>query len=256
MNAWWIIGPLDALFAVFAVFLFTGKGSFLIAGYNTASAEEKAKYDAKKLGRVTGILLLVAAGLISLPLVFHNTTVTLIMPVLVVAAALATVFYANTYCKKKQPTSESVDFSYLKVGKKETGGISSQTAKIVFILVVAVVPVVIVLIFIYNMSRPPIYVVSNDALTIQSSYGETIRFSDIQDIQLKSTLPDGLSKENGVDAGPVLKGDFTSKEGDATVFLNTDVPPFIYIKTNSEWIICNDRSAEKTRALYDTLKSK
>lgn len=256
MNVWWIIGPLDALLVVFAILLVSGKGSFLIAGYNTASEKEKAKYDEKELGRVTGILLLVVAGLVSLPFVLHNATVTLIMPVLIIAATLATVFYANKYCKRQQTVPESVDFSYLKTDKKERGGTSSQTAKIAFILVVAVVPVVIVLISIYNMSRPPVYVVSNDALTIQSSYGETIHFSDIKDIQLRSTLPDGLSKENGLDAGTVLKGDFTSKEGDATIFLNTDVPPFIYIKTNSEWIICNDQSAKKTEALYNALKSK
>lgn len=38
-----------ALFAVLSILLLSGKGSWLIAGYNTASPEEKAKYDSKKL---------------------------------------------------------------------------------------------------------------------------------------------------------------------------------------------------------------
>lgn len=40
----WII---FAVFAVMGVLLWTGKGGWLIAGYNTASAEEKKKYDVK-----------------------------------------------------------------------------------------------------------------------------------------------------------------------------------------------------------------
>ena len=38
----WII---FAVFAVMGVLFWTGKGGWLIAGYNTASAEEKKKYD-------------------------------------------------------------------------------------------------------------------------------------------------------------------------------------------------------------------
>ena len=42
------------IFAILAVILLAGKGSFLIAGYNTASKEKKACYDEKKLCRVVG----------------------------------------------------------------------------------------------------------------------------------------------------------------------------------------------------------
>lgn len=39
--------------------LLMGKGAWLIAGYNTAGPEEKARYDEKALCRFTGKLLLV-----------------------------------------------------------------------------------------------------------------------------------------------------------------------------------------------------
>ena len=48
----WII---FAVFAVMGVLLWTGKGGWLIAGYNTASAEEKKKYDEKKLNRTMAV---------------------------------------------------------------------------------------------------------------------------------------------------------------------------------------------------------
>ena len=39
-----------------------GKGAFLIAGYNTASQKEKAKYDEKALCRCLGKLMFALAG--------------------------------------------------------------------------------------------------------------------------------------------------------------------------------------------------
>lgn len=49
------------LFTLFACYLMSGRGSFLIAGFNTMSAEQKARYDEKKLCRLTGVLMLAAA---------------------------------------------------------------------------------------------------------------------------------------------------------------------------------------------------
>jgi len=39
---------------VMLITLLMGKGNFLIAGYNTATAEEKAKYNDKLLCRIIG----------------------------------------------------------------------------------------------------------------------------------------------------------------------------------------------------------
>ena len=43
---------------VFSIFLLAGKASFLIAGYNTMSKEEKEKYDEIALGKFIGKILL------------------------------------------------------------------------------------------------------------------------------------------------------------------------------------------------------
>ena len=48
----WVI---TGVFAVLSILFFTGKGSFLIAGYNTASKEQKKRYDEKKLCRLMGV---------------------------------------------------------------------------------------------------------------------------------------------------------------------------------------------------------
>lgn len=51
---------------VFGLVLCSGNGADLIAGYNTASAAERAKWDEKALCRATGILVLVMVGCIEL----------------------------------------------------------------------------------------------------------------------------------------------------------------------------------------------
>lgn len=45
------------LFIVMGIFLINGKGSFLIAGYNTMSEEEKAKYDTVALCKFMGKMM-------------------------------------------------------------------------------------------------------------------------------------------------------------------------------------------------------
>lgn len=45
------------LFIVMGIFLVNGKGSFLIAGYNTMSEDEKAKYDTIALCKFMGKMM-------------------------------------------------------------------------------------------------------------------------------------------------------------------------------------------------------
>ena len=48
----WIV---FVIFAVLSIILLSGHGSWFISGYNTASKEEKEKYDEKKLCRTMGL---------------------------------------------------------------------------------------------------------------------------------------------------------------------------------------------------------
>ena len=59
-----------AILAILSVALLTGHGADLIAGYNTASEEEKKKYDEKKLCLITGLGLSVIAVLILVSILF------------------------------------------------------------------------------------------------------------------------------------------------------------------------------------------
>ena len=57
----WIV---FVIFAVLSIILLSGHGSWFISGYNTASKEEKEKYDEKKLCRTMGIGMSIIAILV------------------------------------------------------------------------------------------------------------------------------------------------------------------------------------------------
>lgn len=49
------------LFLLIGIYMLTGRGGFLIAGYNTLPAEQKEKYDEKRLCRFAGVMVILAA---------------------------------------------------------------------------------------------------------------------------------------------------------------------------------------------------
>lgn len=100
----WAIWIGFAIFVILSIILISGKGSVLIAGYNTASKEEKSKYDEKKLCRTVGIGMAVISVLILVSGLFEN-----ILPASFAYIALGIIvidcvgigIVGNTYCKKR-----------------------------------------------------------------------------------------------------------------------------------------------------------
>ena len=96
-----VIGIVALMLIVMGIVILAGKGDNLIAGYNTASKEEKEKYDIKKVRRLIGGLLIVLAPIMllligepSLESVFAFSALTIILCAVVIALA-------NTWAKKK-----------------------------------------------------------------------------------------------------------------------------------------------------------
>lgn len=90
-----------ALFGAMSILLLMGKGSWLIAGYNTGSKEEKAKYDEKKLCRSMGVMMLSITLVICL-MSYVDTdefALKMIVPILIIVGI--EMIYANRFCLKK-----------------------------------------------------------------------------------------------------------------------------------------------------------
>ena len=90
----------QALASLFvAIVLFIGKGDFLIAGYNTASQEEKDKCNIKRLRFLVGSIFILSAFLMALrDMDIMGRGLFVISTIILV---IATLILANTWAMKK-----------------------------------------------------------------------------------------------------------------------------------------------------------
>lgn len=93
-----------AIFAILSIVLLLGKGSFLIAGYNTANSQEKARYNEKKLCQVIGIgMLLITFSLVLLA--FFKEDAIFISCLMMLAAVIFILVASHTVCLNKNDHS-------------------------------------------------------------------------------------------------------------------------------------------------------
>ena len=247
MVAVWII---FILLLVLSAFLITGRGSFLIAGYNTSSQEEKEKYNVKKLCRTTGIslllILLATPGLFIIPLESVYRTPYFIFYLIFMLADIGfTMYFTNNHCYRR---------GYEK--QKDAEKNKKQTLFIIAGICMVLLPVLLLVsITLYRASLPPVYTIAGDSLKITSSYGETIPLKGIKNIKLEESLPYQLTKKSGSDLGSILKGRFRAGTETAHVYIDASRPPFIIIETEEGLHVVNDQTREKTEALYKQLVS-
>lgn len=100
----WVIWIVFVIFLVISIILLSGHGSWFISGYNTASKEEKAKYDEKKLCRTTGFGMAVIAVLILVMGLFENVLPSGFVYIslgIVGVDCLVIIILSHTTCKKK-----------------------------------------------------------------------------------------------------------------------------------------------------------
>jgi hypothetical protein len=90
-----------AILVVIGVIILAGKGDMLIAGYNTASEEEKQKVNIKRLRLLIGGLLVVMAPMCFILGDNNNVNSGLIFTGIVVVLTIIVIVLANTWAMKK-----------------------------------------------------------------------------------------------------------------------------------------------------------
>ena len=92
---------LAAIMLIMGIIILIGKGDNLIAGYNTASEEERSQYNVKRLRGLIGGLLIVLAPMMLLLLGEESFAATGAFVGLTLALSMVVVILANTWAKKK-----------------------------------------------------------------------------------------------------------------------------------------------------------
>ncbi len=99
----WVLWIVFGLVAIVSIIFLTGHGVNLIAGYNTASKEEKEKYDTKKLCRVMGIgmsVITILIGIMAISKTFLPSFFVFIFISIVLIDVVIMIVLANNFCKK------------------------------------------------------------------------------------------------------------------------------------------------------------
>ena len=90
------------VFLVLAIVFLIGKGDKLIAGYNTASEEEKKEVNIKRLRILMAILSVITAGFVCvLPVIGDNSKGQMGAGFVFIVVAMIFIILANTWAKKK-----------------------------------------------------------------------------------------------------------------------------------------------------------
>ena len=93
---------LAAIFFIFAYLVVKGKGDRFIAGYNTASEEEKAQVNIKRLRLLVALTSVLAGAFCCLiPIIANNNAVVIGATVVLLVFGLLVVILANTWARKK-----------------------------------------------------------------------------------------------------------------------------------------------------------
>ena len=209
----------------------------LIAGYNTASSKEREGFDImtfkKKLRNgffVIGFLSMLL-GILS----FFYSNEILVISLMIALPVLFSIWVLiqSGRCRSKESVSKG------------------RQSLIVCIIVVSVIVMFAVICLLGTHSSEKIRI-GDDALTIEGSFGTTVMYDGISNMELCDTLPAIQLRTFGSAVNGDLRGKFKVKEiGDCRLYVRVTDPPFIKIWcTDGEIIFINRTERDSTLKLY------
>lgn len=242
----WIIA---GIFTILTIILLSGKGAFLISGYNTASKADKMKYDEKKLCRVTGIGIgIITIFLIVLGCFGKNAPSWIVAALFIVtiAAIIGMAVLGNTICKVKSSGDEM-----------ETSDERKRNARTIKWTLIFVTAVLLVIGIVLCTGQIKITVDENN-IEIVGSYWEDyqVELNSIKSISYRETLDKG-TRTNGMGTFKLLEGNFNNNEfGNYILYAYVKCDNYIILDTTDKIIVINAKTQQETESLYKTLESK
>jgi len=216
---------------------------WLIAGYNTMSAEKQAKVDAKGLGSFMGNMLFIMAAIVLAGFLFSFLGLHL-AGTLAFAAILAVSIYMIVKAQKYDGNTRDAQ-------GRMTKGSKATIAAVLALLILLSAGVVS---FFYHVGRPAEFSIQGGALEISGMYGKKINLAEINQVELLEKMPEITRKNNGLGVGYVRKGHFSlSGQGKAILNVNISKPPFIRLDTDSGLFFINAGAEDATRELYQEI---
>lgn len=230
-----IFSIVSLLFVFLGIAISRYKCYWLIAGYNTASKEEKARIDIENVAKHMSRMCYLIAFILFLGSMTSKYYSISILPFIILM--LVVIFGYLFYIQR---------FDHNKKNKAET----------IVIIIIAFVAFSITLITFSFGAEPNKIKVTENTIIIDGSFGTSIKKQDIKSIELIESLPEVTLKVNGYsDGGSVKKGDFKLKSGEKVkLYIQSNTGPYIKISTVNNDIYINYKDNKQTLASLKNLK--
>lgn len=229
----------------------TGKGSFMIAGYNTAPSSIKAAYDEVSMTKAFGIMLIGISVLMFLAIesfvLGWGMGISIALTVISVVFMIVGIVNVNRKKYLKDPSSP------LPVPTEA----EKKRNKYIMIAAVGVTAVVLVIVAVLMFSYGDVSAdLEDDRVVIKAPMvDETVKFDDIvtvDDIQLRYDIDTG-SRVSGFGTSKISSGNFRNAEfGNYTLASYTQVNAYIVIYSSGH-VVFNLGTVAETQDFYDRL---
>lgn len=236
---WLVFG----IFVVMSLILLSGRGAFLIAGYNTASPEEKKKYNEKKLCRVVGAGMLVVTVLLfvmalwgeALPPWFGG-----IFLVVILVDVVGMLYFTNKKCFAENVSKAEAE--------PEKGKKASKWSMVIVVLSFLAAGI---LCFTGNVRIQ----CGEASLQVKATYwtGLEIPYEEIEKMEYRTDIAAG-SRVGGFGSPRLLLGNFKNQEfGNYVRYTYAKCKDCIVVTANGKNVVINGEDEENTRAIYEAL---
>lgn len=240
----WIV---VVIFLPTIILLLSGRGGFLIAGYNTASEAEKKKYDEKKLCRVMGGGMTIIMGLIVGLLSFEETLPDWCVDGfagIVLLVVFGIILLSNTICKVKNP--EPVVETKEDAKRRLRIWMGSLTIGAVILFGVGIL-----------LTTGQVKATIGDTkIQIQGSYWKdySVPIASIEKVSYTEEFDPG-TRRDGMGSFKLLEGSFKNSElGAYTLYAYKNCHTYVKLHTSTGAIVVNASTPEETRQLYETIE--
>ena len=232
----YVIIGIGVLLGIIGFVVTENNSKYLLSGYNTMSEDERQKVDLKAFipfFKRFHILLGVSTLLIGLLLYysFESRYAGLFLGVYPILAYLYFIWKSKDYHEEGLNTTQKF-------------GMIVLLGTLVFVIWIFAAG--------FKESK---FSYDEESINIEGMYGETIQVRDIESIELVNVLPSINSKTNGFSAGSVHKGYYKTDSGEKIkLILNSENPPYMFIKKNNGERIYFCPDEEGNEKLYNEMK--
>jgi hypothetical protein len=235
-----ILWFLDAVCLIMTILFLLGKGAFFIAGYNTLSKEQKARYNEKRLCRLFGAVMLSVTLVLFVFALYDGdapNSLSWLMPWGIIIPVVVALILANT----KYVVDKSITLT------------RSKTALYRNIVIVCLIGVVVT--FLLFMGSVDI-ALEKEYMNVDATFvsEQEIAYEDISDVQYVEDYDVG-SRTNGIGSFTLEAGRFKNDDlGRYRLYSYTSCEDYIILTTTNEMVVVNQKSKEETKQLYQEIK--